>query len=396
MTLLSVRRQWLITTITVLCGAVCGTHIAKLGPSMTLIISEYSMSLTEAGVLASTFTLLTIFVGALVGNLMPQIGVKRLICSAMMLSTIGGIVALASSDYEALIIGRALEGIGLIIMMIAGPTAVSMFTALDSRAKHMGLWAAFMPLGTGLSFLLAPYIIPTDGWRGLWLFSIIFSATSLLSALTFVPNDKQPISFSIDNRKLRKTLAQTPLIWLGIIFAMHSLVFHVILQFIPVYGTQSLHASFTTISLVVGAFCILNVFGNLIAGNAIHRGISPSRLIQLQFVAAPILGLIVFTSNFPDIVKLGTIILGAFFTSMVPTSCFTLIAKLADEPADIPAYNGLMLQVQGAGILFGPSLTGWAVEFFNSWSVAGIIFVAGSAAILLVVYVKLRVLDDDI
>jgi len=79
---------------------------------MTAIINEYSMSLTEAGVLASTFTLLTIFVGALVGNLMPQIGVKRLICSAMMLSTIGGIVALASSDYEALIIGRALEGIG--------------------------------------------------------------------------------------------------------------------------------------------------------------------------------------------------------------------------------------------------------------------------------------------
>lgn len=393
---LSHGQQWLITVITVLCGAVCGVHIAKLGPSMTAIINEYSMSLTEAGVLASTFTLLTIFVGALVGNLMPQIGVKRLICSAMMLSTIGGIVALASSDYEALIIGRALEGIGLIIMMIAGPTAVSMFTALGSRAKHMGLWAAFMPLGTGLSFLLAPYIIPTDGWRGLWLFSIIFSATSLLSALTFIPNDEQPISFSVDKQKLRKTFSQTPLIWLGIIFAMHSLVFHVILQFIPVYGTQSLHASFTTISLVIGAFCILNVFGNLIAGNAIHRGISPSRLIQLQFVVAPILGLIVFTSNFPDIVKLGTILFGAFFTSMVPTSCFTLIAKLADEPADIPAYNGLMLQVQGAGILFGPSLTGWAVEFFNSWSVAGIIFVAASAAILLVVYVKLRVLDGDI
>jgi MFS family permease len=391
---LSHRQQWLVTVITVLCGAVCGVHIAKLGPSMTTIINEYSMSLTEAGVLASTFTLLTIFVGAFVGNLMPQIGVKRLICSAMMLSTIGGIVALASTDYEALIIGRALEGIGLIIMMIAGPTAVSMFTALGSRAKHMGLWAAFMPLGTGLSFLLAPYIIPTDGWRGLWLFSIIFSVTSLLGALIVIPKDKQPVSFSIDKQKLRKTLAQAPLLWLGIVFAMHSLVFHVILQFIPVYGTQSLHASFTTISLVIGAFCILNVFGNLIAGNAIHRGVSPSRLIQLQFVVAPILGLIVFSSNFPDSVKLGTILFGAFFTSMVPTSCFTLIAKLADEPTDIPAYNGLMLQVQGAGILFGPSLTGWAVEFFNSWSVAGIIFSGGSAAILLIVYVKLRGVDS--
>lgn len=391
---LSSKQQWLVTVITVLCGAVCGVHIAKLGPSMTAIIDEYSMSLTEAGVLASTFTLLTIFVGAYVGNLMPRIGVKRLICSAMTLATAGGIVALVSADYAALIFGRALEGIGLIIMMIAGPTAVSMFTDLDSRAKHMGLWAAFMPLGTGLSFLLAPYIIPTDGWRGLWLFSIIFSVSSLIGAVLIIPNDEQPMSFSVDKQKLRKTFAQAPLIWLGIVFAMHSLVFHVILQFIPVYGTQSLQASFTTISLVIGVFCALNVFGNLIAGNAIHRGVAPSSLIQIQFVVVPVLGLIVFASNFPDFVKLGTILLGAFFTSMVPTSCFTLIAKLANEPGDIPAYNGLMLQVQGAGILFGPSLTGWAVEFFQSWSVAGIIFVGGSAAILLIVYVKLRPLTS--
>jgi DHA1 family inner membrane transport protein len=390
------RQQWLITIITVLCGAVCGVHIAKLGPSMTAIIDEYSMSLTEAGVLASTFTLLTIFVGALVGNLMPQIGVKRLICSAMTLATIGGIAALLSTDYEALIIGRALEGIGLIIMMIAGPTAVSMFTDLGSRAKHMGLWAAFMPLGTGLSFLLAPYIIPTDGWRGLWLFSIIFSVASLLGALIVIPNDKQPMSFSINKQKLRKTFSQTPLIWLGIIFAMHSLVFHVILQFIPVYGTQSLHASFTTISLVIGAFCILNVFGNLIAGNAIHRGVSTSRLIQIQFIVAPVLGIIVFASGLPDFLKLGTILFGAFFTSMVPASCFTLIAKLADEPSDIPAFNGLMLQVQGAGILFGPSLTGWAVEFFHSWSVAGAIFVIGSAIMLFIVYVKIKPLSASL
>jgi predicted MFS family arabinose efflux permease len=145
---------------------------------------------------------------------------------------------------------------------------------------------------------------------------------------------------------------------------------------------------------VIGVFCALNVFGNLIAGNAIHRGVAPSSLIQIQFVVVPVLGLIVFASNFPDFVKLGTILLGAFFTSMVPTSCFTLIAKLANEPGDIPAYNGLMLQVQGAGILFGPSLTGWAVEFFQSWSVAGIIFVGGSAAILLIVYVKLRPLTS--
>ena len=126
---------------------------------MTAIINEYSMSLTEAGVLASTFTLLTIFVGALVGNLMPRIGVKRLICSAMMLSSIGGIVALASTNYEALIIGRALEGIGLIIMMIAGPTAVSMFTDLGSRETY-GAMGGVHAAGHRPEFFARPLYYP--------------------------------------------------------------------------------------------------------------------------------------------------------------------------------------------------------------------------------------------
>ena len=54
------------------------------------------------------------------------------------------------------------------------------------------------------------------------------------------------------------------------------------------------------------------------------------------------------------------LIIGAFFTSLTPSAAFTLIAKLAEKKSEIPAFNGLMLQVQGAGILFGPSITGWS------------------------------------
>ena len=105
---------------------------------MGVIISDFSLTLTEGGVLASTFTLLTIFIGMFLGNLMPRIGIKRLICAAMCLSAGGGLVALISSQVGLLILGRALEGLGLVIMMIAGPTAVSLFSSDASRAKHTG------------------------------------------------------------------------------------------------------------------------------------------------------------------------------------------------------------------------------------------------------------------
>ena len=86
-------------------------------------------------------------------------------------------------------------------------------------------------------------------------------------------------------------------------------------------------------------------------------------------------------------------IIGAFFTSLTPSAAFTLIAKLTKKKSEIPAFNGLMLQVQGAGILFGPSLTGWAVETFESWTAAGFVLIFASVLVLIIINSKIRSID---
>ena len=357
---------------------------------MSAIISDFSLTLTEGGVLASTFTLLTIFIGMFVGNLMPRIGIKRLICTAMCLSAGGGLVALVSSQVGLLILGRALEGLGLVIMMIAGPTAVSMFSSDASRAKHTGAWAAFMPFGTAISFILAPAIIPEYSWQGLWWISILFSLICLFAAWLWIPNDLHGPVFKIEISTLKRTLRTTHLYWIGGVFATHSLVFHVVLQFIPIYGTKALGVSFSSVSLTIAGFCILNIFGNFISGVAIHRGIEPYRLMSIQFFAVPLMALLVFAPNIPDSIRFTAILVGAFFTSLTPSAAFTLIARIASQKSDIPAFNGLMLQVQGAGILFGPSVTGWAVEYFDSWMAAGVILTTASILVIIIANTKLK------
>ena len=90
------------------------------------------------------------------------------------------------------------------------------------------------------------------------------------------------------------------------------------------------------------------------------------------------------------------LIIGAFFTSLTPSAVFTLIAKLADNKSEIPAFNGLMLQVQGAGILFGPSVTGWAVETYESWTAAGFVLICASILVLLIINLKVKSVDLSI
>lgn len=389
----STGQQWKITATTVACGAVCGVHIAKLGPSMPSIMDNFNISLTEAGILASTFTLLTIFTGVFVGNTMSNLGIKRLICFAMLLSLTGSLIALIVNNYIGLVSGRALEGIGLIIMMIAGPTAVSLFTDDITRAKHTGFWSAFMPLGTALSFLMAPVMLSIGGWQGLWSFSVLVSLIALIAASLWIPNDLNRATLGLDKTLLKKTFRTSTLIWIGCVFAVHSLVFHIILQFIPVYGTTSLGSSFSTVSYIVAGYCLLNVCGNFLAGNAIHRGIRPYRLMSIHFMAVPVLAVALFFPNIPDVVRFIALIIGAFFTSLTPSAAFTLIAKLTKKKSEIPAFNGLMLQVQGAGILFGPSLTGWAVETFDSWTAAGFVLIFASVLVLIIINSKIRSVD---
>jgi len=362
---------------------------------MPSIMENFSISLTEAGILASTFTLLTIFTGVFVGNAMSSLGVKRLICIAMLLSLIGSLAPLIIDSFNCLVLGRALEGIGLIIMMIAGPTAVSIYTQDTTRAKHTGFWSAFMPIGTALSFLTAPLTLSVGGWPTLWFFSVVVSLIALLAAWVWIPSDLNQPSPRLDRRLLKKTLNTTRLIWLGCVFAMHSLVFHIILQFIPIYGTTSLGSSFSTISYIVAGYCLLNVCGNFLAGQALYRGIRPYRLISIHFMAVPLLAIAVFSGCIRSYTIHGPDYWGIFHKPH-SISCLHAHRQTGRKKSEIPAFNGLMLQVQGAGILFGPSITGWAVETYESWTAAGFVLICASLLVLLIINLKIKSVDLSI
>ena len=171
---------------------------------MPSIMDNFGISLTEAGILASTFTLLTIFTGVFVGNAMSSVGVKRLICIAMLLSLIGSLMPLTIDSYSGLVLGRALEGIGLIIMMIAGPTAVSLFTQDTTRAKQHRLLVSFYANRYRTELFMAPLTLSVGGWQSLWFFSVLVSLIALLAAWVWIPNDFNQPTLGLDRRLLKK------------------------------------------------------------------------------------------------------------------------------------------------------------------------------------------------
>lgn len=388
--------SWPITLTVLSAGAVCGVQIAKLGPALPQLMATLDMSLTQAGILASTFSLLTLIIGAMIGNIMPNIGPRRMVMLAMLCSISGSLLALASAHSSALMIGRSLEGIGLVIMMIAGPTLVSMYTKLTERAKHMGVWAAFMPAGTAISFFVAPSLLPSTGWQGLWMLSLVLAVIALGLSYRYIPADQKPARLALDRPRLRQSWAQKNLLWLGALFAVHSMIFHVILQFIPLYSAQTLDLAPHWVSYAVGVFCLLNCTGNLLAGYALHHGLRSDQLMTVAFLAAPLIAAGLFWPGLAVEWRALTLLAGAFFTSLTPSATFLLVNRMTREPAQIPSFNGMMLQVQGAGILLGPALIGWIVDQTHSWAAAGWLIAGFALLALAIVQLKIRPLCQPV
>ena len=99
-----------LTWLVVGCGAIGGMNLAKLGPAMSQLISDYELSLTVVGLLASIFTLISVFIGVFIGSSMQNLGPKRLILTAMVCAGAGSLIAVLGDSVLILMSARAGSG----------------------------------------------------------------------------------------------------------------------------------------------------------------------------------------------------------------------------------------------------------------------------------------------
>ena len=379
-----------LTWLVVGCGAIGGMNLVKLGPAMSQLISDYELSLTVVGLLASIFTLISVFIGVFIGSSMQNLGPKRLILTAMVCAGAGSLIAVLGDSVLILMAARALEGIALILTMIAGPTLIVMYTNPAHRGKYLGVWGGFMPIGNSTGILAAPVLLPDYGWQGLWIMSGVLALCMGIAASRWIPNDPKPLIARIDRTLLMDAVNTHALVAIGLVFASHSLVFQIILQFVPLYTETSLGLGLVMGTVAAAAFCILNFFGNVLTGRLIHRGFSPHLLMSGTYLVMPVIAAILFSPDVGITAKALALVVAALMTSLTPPSAFYLVSRMTPTPRHTAAFNGYMLQVQSLGILIGPLATAWAVERFGGWQYTSYVIGISCLLTLLLIYAVIR------
>ena len=370
--------HWPRVWVAFVAGCVAAFQLGKTFASLTLIIDELSLSLVQAGLILSLFSLIAAFAGAGFGLLSDRIGHVRMALSGLAVSAGGAFLGAMAPDIEVLLLSRLIEGLGFILAIVALPSLISRSASDRDRPLAMGLWGAFMPAGIGLSMIITPVLIDWHGWRGLWNdIGFIMLAWGAILALTFrgAPT-RAGIQLSTADF-ISNILRIGPLLVVAG-FVCYSSLYQSLTAFLPTILVTDYSVPFAQAARFGAIVVVGNIIGNVSAGWLIGRGFKPWKLLTVSFVTMGLCAMLVFATFSEPAIKIVAGFLFSAFGGMFPGTAFVLAARYSPSPSHMALMAGFMLQGAGIGQTIGPMMVSSAVEFSADWNSANLVVVAMS------------------
>jgi len=365
-----VRSDWLKIWIAFLGGCIAAFQIGKTAASLALIIDELGLSLFQAGLIVSLFTLVGALLGAGFGLVGDRFGHLRTACGGLAISAAGSLLGALTQDFAWLLATRLLEGFGFILAIVSLPSLISRSASPADRPLAMGLWGAFMPAGIGASMLITPWLIGLHGWRGLWNdVGIVLLLWCALLAFGFrgarrAADETLALADIVGN-----ALRAGPLLLVGG-FVCYSALYQPVTAFFPTLLITDRGLALGSAAYLGALVAVANVGGNVAAGWLIGRGVAPTRLLLIAFIAMGGFGALVFAPFTTPLVKT---LCGMAFSccgGLYPGTAFALAPRFAARPSHIALMSGLLLQGAGVGQTLGPLLVSGLVEQGGAWHFA--------------------------
>jgi cyanate permease len=311
---------------------------------------------------------------------------------------------------------RAVEGVGFLLAATAGPSLIRRLVPPARLPSRLGLWGAYMPLGTSLALLAGPLWMAAFGWPAWWWLTGALSLLLALALWQWVPADPlggrdaspaaaAPVPASAASGALqaatnapsgapavpawRVRLLETlraPGPWLvALAFAVYSSQWLSVIGFLPtVYAQAGLAPS--QVGFASAIVAAVNMVGNIASGRLLQRGVSPQRLLRVGFgvMAAGAVGLYAPLWPAGPVAVVGPFVSVLLFSAvggLVPGTLFSQAVRLAPSPGTVSTTVGWMQQWSSIGQFAGPPAVAWLASQAGgwqwSWTATGLCAVTG-------------------
>ena len=365
---------WVILFATYMATLALTLNYFKVPPVMSSLINEFSLSYAQANGIMSIFSIMGIILAIPAGYILNSFGIKKTGLFSVGAVIIGSVLGAVASTTTLLFIGRFIEGVGMGLIMVMAPFAISLWFPAQKRALATGLWASCVGIGNIVPLIFAPSIMVAHGWQAVWWAGTIFSALAfiLFATLFRMPREDEmyeappapgPETQEETAPSITKGMANKDLWMISISFGCYNLVILAILSILPTFlETQRgflltfekglfLNASFATVPIMLASI-IAAPLGGYISDLLGKRKI----MILIPYILMTIMFLFIFN------VTGWMIPLYLFVFGIVGGPIATVQLASVPEVARKPQFIGIGMAVailgQNIGMLIGPILFG--------------------------------------
>lgn len=380
-------------TLLVISGAVNTIDRASLAIANPLIRQDLGLSVSEMGILLSTFLWAYAFSQLPVGVLIDRFGPRKAMVAGLALwSTAQGVCGMVGNTFQ-FAIARAFLGIGEAPQFPAGARVVVDWFTPKHRGSATGIFTSGSQIGTGLAAPLLTALMLSFGWR--WMF-VIMGVLGLLVAVAWHRFYRNPAEAALTAdetaylqggpdriKRAPITFAQ----WKSLFgsFTTWALVmgyFGVIYvnwlfnTWLPGYLHIARHMSLTRVGWTATIPYLFAIIGSISSGYIIDAlagrgvGLMNSRKFPLCLFLLFQTGFVVFATVTPSNTLAIASLSGALFCGTAASaSAWALVSVLAP-----PSCTGSLGSLQNFGGYIGgacaPIVTGFLVEMTGSFAPA--------------------------
>ena len=358
---------WLV----VAAGVAAALHVGKLPAALPVLRDALGVTLIEAGFLLSLVQFAGMFLGLVVGLAADGLGLKR--------TMTGGLVTLAAASAAGafaqgpamLMFLRTLEGVGVLLAAMPAPSLIRRLVDPGRVNAALGVWGAYMPLGTAIALLATAPVMAVIGWRGWWMLLAAVAASMAAALWVALPADAQAERAAprVWMERLSQTLRSTGSWLVSLSFCVYSAQWLAVIGFLPtVYAQAGFEPAKAGAATALAA--LVNMIGNIAAGRLLQRGASAPALLATGSCAMALGALAAFSEHDP-FTRYAGVIAFSMLGGLIPGTLFSLAVRLAPGESTVSTTVGWMQQWSSIGQFAGPPIVAWAAARAGGWQWSG-------------------------
>ena len=394
---MNTKRAWIVALATIFAGIALALVQNKVAPCMTTLQSAFGIDMATAGWLSSLFSLVGIVMAIPASIVLNKLGPKKGGIIALICAVVGSIIGVMTVSIPVLMASRVVEGIGVGLMSVIGPSIIAMWFPETKRGLTMSIWAAYQMGAQAIMFFLGGVLTTNFGWQGMWWFGLAACVVALVFYVLCVKSPRPEDSYA-DVESEDVSLAEgmrSPYAWImsavTMLFCIGCFGF---VNWIATCWSQIFSMSEGDANMWVGYFSLGGVVAAVIVGALLNK-IRNRKLFGA--IALALFGVVsVWGMNMGNpMFLLPFVIIYPFVDASFPCVLWTMTAQTVKKPELAGVALGVVSIGFNLGILLGPPIIGAVVDAAG-WTVASwVILAVCVAAAALLMFVKQYAADGS-